>query len=262
MLQPLEDAGKLETLRRVRQRIGGVLSFAVQTGYTKNNPIRDMQGAFQAPEREHFASLQPQELTEFIQRLGSYQGHQNTLGIIWLILLCACRTGEARGAQAKEFDLDAAQWTVPLERMKKRRPHVFPLPSQAIELLHPALANLEPDDLVFPCPGTREQMASENIVLQAITKMGFKGRLTGHGIRACVATSLEEMGYPASVVKAQLAHSKDNLTDAAYLRGVHLEPRMKMMQVWADTLDLMKQGLPIPGIAKASGNIRKFERVA
>lgn len=51
MLQPLEDAGKLETLRRVRQRIGGVLSFAVQTGYTKNNPIRDMQGAFQAFDR-------------------------------------------------------------------------------------------------------------------------------------------------------------------------------------------------------------------
>lgn len=249
VLAPLERSGKLETLRRVRQRIGAVLAYAVQTGRRSDNPIRDTHGAFEAPERQHFASIRMAELPDFLRRLDAYQGHASTLAIVRMILWTACRTGEIRGARVEEFDLDAGLWRVPAERMKKRRPHVVPLPGQAVAMLRD-LASFRAGagaGYAFPSPAGPDRMTSENIVLQALEKMGYKGRLTGHGLRATVATGLEEMGFPVEIVKAQLSHAKDNLTDAAYLRGVHLERRTAMMQQWADALDgVQRKGNVVP----------------
>lgn len=243
VLDPLEHAGKLETLRRVRQRVGAVFAYAVQTGRRTDNPIRDIKGAFTVPERRHFASISQAELPAFLSRLDTYQGGAATLGIIRMILWTACRTGEIRGASPSEFDLDAGVWVIPAERMKKRRQHVVPLPRQAVEMLR-ALGTVNDDHkYVFPSPRSVDQIASENIVLQALKKMGYGGKLTGHGLRAAVSTGLEEMGFPTEVVKAQLSHAKDNLTEAAYLRSIHLERRTVMMQTWADSLD----GLQVMG---------------
>ncbi len=250
VLDPLERAGKLETLRRVRQRIGAVFAFSVQTGRRTDNPVRELSGAFEAPERTHFASIKPADLQAFLTRLDAYQGHPSTKGIIRMILWTASRTGEIRGATWDEFDLDAGIWTVPAERMKKRRPHVVPLPAQAVAMLR-ELRAVNTETLAFASPNGPGQMASENVVLQALDKMGYKGRLTGHGLRATVATGLEEMGFPIEVVKAQLSHAKDNLTDAAYLRGVHLERRTVMMHQWADWLE-----------GKPAGKVLKMKRGA
>lgn len=244
VLEPLEAAGKLETLRRVRQRIGSVLSFAVQTGRRTDNPIRDTQGAFEAPTREHFASIGPKGLPAFLKTLAGYHGHPNTIGIIRMILWTGSRTGEVRGATPDEFDLDAGIWRIPAERMKKRRMHVVPLPRQAVALLRELLALNGDSRYMFPSP-MHQSMASENIVLQAIKKMGYGGQLTGHGLRAAVSTGLEEMGYPIEIIKTQLSHAKENLTDAAYLRGIHLERRSEMMQVWADNLDALASGTTV-----------------
>lgn len=244
VLDPLSAAGKLETLRRLRQRIGAVFAYAVQTGRLTDNPVLHMTGAFAAPSRTHFTSLRPGDLGPFLRALDAYGGHPTTKAIILMILLTACRTGEIRGAEWSEFDLDSAIWAIPAERMKKRRPHVVPLPRQAVELVK-SLREFNNETLVFPSPGKPDQHASENVVLQALSKMGYKGKATGHGLRATVATGLEEMGFPIGIVKAQLSHAKDNQTDAAYLRGVHLDARREMMQKWADALDAMKRGAEI-----------------
>jgi integrase len=239
VLDRIAKDGKMETLRRVRQRIGGVFAFAVATNRRADNPVRELRDLHAAPKREHFASIKVAELPAFLAALDAYGGHGSTKAIIRMILWTACRTGEVRGAQVGEFDLEAARWTIPAERMKKRRPHVVPLPAQAIELLHglPAFAEGgDPSGLAFPSPGTVDQMASENVVLQALAKMGYRGRLTGHGLRALVATALEEADFSGDLVKAQLSHAKSNLTDAAYLRGIRLEQRVQMMQWWADRL--------------------------
>ena len=253
VLEPLEVAGKLETLRRVRQRIGSVLSYAVQTGRRTDNPIRDTQGAFETPTREHFASIGPKGLPTFLKTLADYQGHPNTIAIIRMILWTGSRTGEIRGATPDEFDLDAGLWRIPAARMKKRRSHVVPLPIQAVALLRELMVLNADLRYMFPSPMS-QSMASENIVLQAIKKMGYGGQLTGHGLRAAVSTGLEEMGYPIEIIKTQLSHSKDNLTDAAYLRGIHIERRTEMMQTWADSLDAMASGTKVLPLKRKSAS--------
>ena len=128
--------------------------------------------------------------------------------------------------------------------MKKRRVHVVPLPPQTVAMLRELMKTNAKSRYMFQSP-FHQSMASENIVLQAIKKMGYGGQLTGHGLRAAVSTGLEEMGYPIEIIKTQLSHAKDNLTDAAYLRGIHLERRNEMMQVWADSLDALVSGAKV-----------------
>lgn len=236
VLNPLETAGKMETLRRVRQRVTAIFAYAVQTGRRTNNPAREIVGAYDAPDREHFASLGYQDLPEFLAGLEAYQGHPSTKAIVRMILWTACRTGEIRGATWDEIDLDAGIWTIPAARMKRRRAHVVPLPSQAVAMLR-ELRSVNTGDLAFASPMSPGQMASENVVLQAIRRMGYAGRTTGHGLRATVATGLEEKGYPGEIIRAQLSHGKKDLTEAAYLRGIHLERRTAMMAAWSDWLD-------------------------
>ena len=161
-----------------------------------------------------------------------------------MILWTACRTGEIRGATHDEFDLDAGLWRIPPERMKKRRMHVVPLPRQAIELVRDSIELNAGSHYVFPSP-MGDYMASENIVLQALKRLGYAGKLTGHGLRAAVSTGLEELAYPLEIIKTQLSHAKDNLTDAAYLRGVHTERRGEMMQAWADNLEALEAGAKV-----------------
>ncbi|HEC0466444.1 TPA: tyrosine-type recombinase/integrase, partial [Pseudomonas aeruginosa] len=83
---------------------------------------------------------------------------------------------------------------------------------------------------------------SENTLNKAVQLMGYEGRLTGHGIRGTISTALNEIGYPKIWVDAQLSHSDPNKVSSAYNHAKYVEPRRRMMQDWADRLDLLEQG--------------------
>src|SRR5690606_4915896 len=72
--------------------------------------------------------------------------------------------------------------------------------------------------------------------------MGYEDQLTGHGIRGTISTALNEIGYPKIWVDAQLSHSDPNKVSSAYNHAKYVEPRRRMMQDWADRLDLLEQG--------------------
>ncbi len=85
-----------------------------------------------------------------------------------------------------------------------------------------------------------QEMISENTLNTAISRMGYKGRLTGHGIRATISTALNEVGFVEEWIEAQLSHADAN-NHAEYV-----EPRRRMMQYWADLLDALEVGVPWP----------------
>jgi integrase len=72
--------------------------------------------------------------------------------------------------------------------------------------------------------------------------MGYHGRATGHGFRACASTILNEQGWRSDVIERQLAHVERNKVRAAYNRSEYLPERRKMMQAWADYLDALREG--------------------
>ena len=83
---------------------------------------------------------------------------------------------------------------------------------------------------------------SENTLNAALKRMGYEDQLTGHGIRGTISTALNEIGYPKIWVDAQLSHSDPNKVSSAYNHAKYVEPRRRMMQDWADRLDLLEQG--------------------
>ena len=83
---------------------------------------------------------------------------------------------------------------------------------------------------------------SNNTILGALDRMGYKGRMTGHGFRGVASTLLHEMGFDHAHIELQLAHQERNEVSAAYNHATYLQQRAKMMQHWADYLDSCTTG--------------------
>jgi len=162
------------------------------------------------------------------------------------------RTTELIGARWEEFDLEARRWNIPEPRMKMRTPHIVPLSSQAIEVLELLRSLARSNELLFPGDRNAEQPMSNNTILLALKRMGYQGRMTGHGFRGLASTILHEQGYAHEHIELQLAHAPRNAVSAAYNHALYLEPRAKMMQDWADFLERAQRGgkvLPFRGTA-------------
>jgi hypothetical protein len=78
---------------------------------------------------------------------------------------------------------------------------------------------------------------SNNTILFALYRLGYKGRMTGHGFRGLASTILHENDFADEHIELQLAHLKRNKVAAAYNHARYLNQRASMMQWWADYLD-------------------------
>jgi len=249
-MRKIEARGAHETAGRVLQRCSAVFRYAIVTGKSTSNPADALKGALTTQKVVHRPALTAAELPEFLELLDAYQGHRQTALAIRLLMLTFVRPGELRGARWEEFDLEAAEWRIPAERMKMRDPHIVPLSRQALEVLAELRTMNGAYALVFP--GAKpSQPISENTVLYALYRMGYHSRATGHGFRATASTILNEMGHPPDVIERQLAHVERNKVRAAYNRAQYLPERRKLMQVWADYLDGLKAGAKVIPIRKA-----------
>lgn len=242
---------KTETARRLRQRIEAVLDWATVAGYrTGSNPARwkgHLDVLLPDPGKvatvEHHAALPYQQIGTFVAALRQQPG--TAARAVELITLTACRTSEAFNAKATEFDLDAAIWTIPGERMKAGREHRVALSKQAVRLLRTLVA----DDVGHVFPGAKENQPLSNMAgLQLLKRMGL-GEYTVHGLRATFKTwATEQTSYPRETVEGALAHVTRDKTEAAYLRGDALEKRRRLMQAWADHCDRPAQGGAVVGM--------------
>jgi len=136
--------------------------------------------------------------------------------------------------------------------MKMKTPHIVPLSSQTIEVLELLQTISGSGALVFPGEQDANKPMSNMTILKALERMGYKGRMTGHGFRGLASTILHEQGYNHDHIELQLAHAPRNAVSAAYNHALYLEPRTKMMQDWSDFLELSQRGgkvLPFHGTA-------------
>jgi integrase len=244
-LKRIENRGAGEMARRAGQYCGQIFRYAVVTGRTDRNPTADLKGALKPVKHGHFSALEPKDLPEFLHTLERNDARLFVLTrlAIRLMLLTFVRTGELINAAWEEFDLDGAEWAIPAERMKMRKPHIVPLSKQAVTILRQLQTMNGNYQWVFASPTKPRRHMSNNTILKALERLGYKGRMTGHGFRALAMTTIQEkLKYPHDVVDRQLAHAPRNKVDAAYDRTKYLDERRKMMQEWADYLDTTANG--------------------
>ena len=249
----IEARGAVDIAKRAWQTCGQVFEYACtlegEDGkpLLTRNPAKDVRpGAALKPRaKSNYARLEVKDLPELLRKVHVYQGGPYTRLAMELMALTFVRTSELIEAKWSEFDLEAAEWRIPAERMKMKTPHIVPLSTQAVEAmkcLH-ELRNLS--EFVFPGERDHEKAMSNNTILGALYRLGYKGRMTGHGFRGIASTVLHEHGFDHAHIELQLAHQERNETSAAYNYATYLGPRRKMMQWWADHLDLLRKGAKV-----------------
>lgn len=245
IIRAIEARGVRETAKRLLQRSRAVFQYAIMTGRCTRNPSADIDAETilkKGPGVQHMARVKPLEIPQLMRDIAAYPGEPVTRLALELMALTFVRTKEMIRAQWAEFDEAAAEWRVPPERMKMRDPHIVPLSRQSLVVLE-QLRQINGDrPHVFYSVHGRAPI-SNNTMLFALYRMGYKSRMTGHGFRGLAATMLRELGYSRDVVDRQLAHAERNQVTAAYAHAEYLPERRRMMQHWADHLDKLKAGL-------------------
>jgi integrase len=252
-IRKVERRGARETAHTLRQTAGQVFRYGIQTGRCERNPASDLQGALEPIVVKHMAAvLEPKVVGDLMRAIDTYCGQPVTRGALLLSALLFQRPGNMRAMEWAEIDTKAGLWTIPAAKMKRRlhgklngRPHLVPLPPQALavlEELRPLSGHLQ---FVFPSLVSPKRCMSENTIRTALRRMGFTNDdMTPHGFRAMARTLIAERlpGVLPDVIEAQLAHGKSGPLGMAYDRAEFMTQRRQMMQAWADYLDGLKAG--------------------
>lgn len=229
VLRKIESRGALEKMRKVRQRCSEVFRYAIATGRAEFNPAADLSSALEVHKSTHFPFLKAEEIPDFLRALDSYTGSRLVQIATKLLMITGVRTIELRAALWSEFDLDNAIWEIPAERMKMRRPHLVPLSTQALKLLNELKMMTGNYRYVFPGRNDPNKPMSEASINQLIKRIGYAGRVTGHGFRHTMSTILHENGFDSKWIEVQLAHVDKNAIRGTYNHANYLSPRIKMM---------------------------------
>ncbi|EBK2895060.1 tyrosine-type recombinase/integrase [Escherichia coli] len=234
VLRKIEKRGALEKMRKVRQRCSEVFRYAIATGRAEFNPAADLSSALEVHKSNHFPFLKSDEIPDFLRALDSYAGSRLVQIATKLLMVTGVRTIELRAALWQEFDLDNAIWEIPAERMKMRRPHLVPLSTQVLGFLNELKSMTGNYRYVFPGRNDPNKPMSEASVNQLIKRIGYAGKLTGHGFRHTLSTILHENGFNTAWIEMQLAHVDKNTIRGVYNHAQYIEDRKKMMQWYSD----------------------------
>jgi len=260
VIAKIEKRKALSVAEKVRTWFNQLFRYAlVIVPDLEQNPASDLDVvALPLPPVNHNPFLRMADLPKLLQRLRKYRGRLQTQLGLRLLLLTGVRTGELRLATPDQFDLDRGLWIIPPEVVKqlqvdmrrKRQlpkdvpPYIVPLSVQAMEVVRHMLEQFKPAQrYLFRHDIEIKKRMSENTLNSALKRMGYRDMLTGHGIRGTMSTALNEIGYPKVWVDAQLSHVDPNKVSATYNHAEYVEQRRRMMQDWADRLDLFEQNL-------------------
>ncbi|MSQ58802.1 MAG: DUF4102 domain-containing protein [Betaproteobacteria bacterium] len=238
-LRGIEKRGARTVAAKARFLSSEIWRYAVATLRADSDLAASLRGAVRMPEHEHHPSLKRDEIPAFLAALNNYSGRKETATALKLLLLLFPRPGELLGAAWAEFDLDAALWRIPAERMKMGEEHLIPLPTQAVDLLR-GLKFLTGDyPYLFPHRDHRLKPMTDAALRQALRVLGYSRKLTPHGFRGTASTALNELGYRGDWIEKQLAHEESKRSRASYNHAIYLEDRRNMLQGWADLIDEM-----------------------
>ncbi len=234
-----EARGCIEMAHRLARLCGQVTRYARIAGIVQADAASGLTEALAPrPTRHHATITDPKEIGALLRAIDEYPGDVSTRYALKIMPYVFVRSSELRAASWTEFDLEGATWTIPAERMKKRRQHIVPLAPQVVTMfreLHDFTGN---GVLAFPSTFSATRYLSDVGLLNALRRLGYaRGVMTIHGFRGMASTLLNEQGFRPDVIEAQLAHCERNAVRAAYNHAEYLPERREMMVAWADYLD-------------------------
>ena len=234
LLRPLETKGSLETVKRLSQRLNEIMTYGVNSGLIHSNPLSGIRSVFKKPKKKNMAALAPDELKELMMTVANASIKRTTRCLIEWQLHTMTRPAEAATARWADIDIGKKIWTIPAERMKKRRTHIIPLTEQALGLLEAIKPLSGHREHVFPADRNPRTHCNSQTANMALKRMGFEGRLVSHGMRSMASTILNEHGWDPELIEVALAHVDKDEVRSAYNRADYIERRRPMMKWWSE----------------------------
>jgi len=245
-IQIIENRGSYDLAHRVMQVCGQVFRYGIATGKCKRNPASDLRGALTPHVPKHQNAIRPEQLPQLLRDIAGYEsiGDKQTRLALQLLSHTFLRTSELINGEWLEFDLENALWVIPAERMKMKAEHIVPLTDKVINLLNEVKQLSGNSRYLFPGRNPQKPI-SNNTLLFALYRLGYKGRMSGHGFRSVASTILNETGFNPDVIERQLAHCERNEVRGAYNRAEYLKDRVKLMQWWSEYLVNIEAGAKV-----------------
>lgn len=242
LLRPIEAKGSLETVKRLSQRLNEIMTYGVNSGLIFANPLSGIRAVFKKPRKQNMAALRPEELPELMVEIANASIKRTTRGLIEWQLHTMTRPAEAATTRWADIDLDKRIWTIPPERMKKRRAHTIPLSNQALAILETLKSQSGHREYVFPADRNPRTHANSQTANMALKRMGFQDRLVSHGMRSMASTILNEHGWDPELIEVALAHVDKDEVRSAYNRADYIERRRPMMTWWSEYIQKAATG--------------------
>ena len=224
-----------EQVNRIRAMCRDIYDYAKVTGRIDYNPLEGLHKFLEQGDKKNMAHVDEKELPQLLRAIDNYPTPDMRIGLKLLAMLF-CRPSELREATWAEFDLDSAVWNIPEQRMKKRREHIIPLPSQSVRLLQELKPLSGHSDYLFPSRSNNHKPKSDTVFIMALRRLGYEGRQTPHGFRHIASTLLNNKGFDERHIEAALAHVKDGVA-GVYNKAQYLQDRKYIMQWYADHLE-------------------------
>ncbi|RKR02576.1 integrase [Kushneria sinocarnis] len=235
----VESRNARRTAEKVRGWMTQIFSRAIAQGHCELNPASELRQIALPTQPQRFPHLLEPELPEFLRALRNTNSHMIATIATWMLLRTASRPGMVRNAEWSEIDFDESLWVVPAHKMKMRREHHVPLATQVMADLRRLHERTGRSQYLFP--GQRDSaVMSDATINKVIHRIGFKGKLVGHGSRHTASTLLHEHGWPSDHIEAQLSHGQKGVA-GIYNRATYLKQRREMMQWYADYLDQLER---------------------
>lgn len=223
-----------------KRTMSAVFEFAVATLRADSDPVWAVRKALPPNKTQHKQALSIEEIGKLLNDFDGHGGNFQTIKAFHLMWLTLTRPNETIQAEWSEFDLENAVWKIPAQRMKARREHTLPLPSQAVAILVALKHITGHTKFVFPNRDDRKRAMADASLRGALNKLGWGKRFSPHATRTTGSTRLNELGFRADVIEAQLAHAEPNAVRRTYNHATYFDERRDMMQRWANLLDNWK----------------------
>lgn len=245
LMLAIEAAGTPKKAPNILAVINRVFGYALAHRLTRNNPAQGLPlGDIlkPLPKVKHRAAIvKPNELAQLIKDIDTTQsGNYCTVEALKLIPRVFLRPTEIRNLKWEYIDFDDCLIRIPAEEMKRNREHLVPMSKQVAKQLKEVKAVTGYSRLVFPNQRDSSKPMSKNILTNRLRDLGYPADvMSAHGFRSTASTILHEQGWSHEVIEVQLAHLTGTTTSRAYNRSLHLAERKKLLQEWANYLDVL-----------------------
>lgn len=222
-----------EVARNLRSYLHAIFEYGIDHGVVTGNPVPPPRAMRRRDPTSHEA-MDTDRIPSFLAALDASNANPETKTALRMVMLTACRKSEVAGARWAEFNLDAAEWVIPAERMKMRREHFVPLSRQAVALLRD-LRDMSDGEVLFPHRDKPGATLNDRTLNALLERIGYAGEKV-HGWRVAFSTHFNGLGANPDVVEACLAHARKGVR-GVYNRAEYRDERRVMLQQWADYLD-------------------------